>query len=118
MSFDIKFIRQALRTLVESRGLPSNLTCTLKAEQGKVETYYIYQFTNRFTLQATCSDYDLIIDLRIDSMSPTASLKMQRHDDLIRYMHMRKTTIIRSICNNTAYIIREVTDNRCYYSPD
>ena len=37
MSFDIKFKGKALRTLVESQGLPSDSTCALRAEPGKLD---------------------------------------------------------------------------------
>ena len=66
---------KALRMLIESRGLPSDSTCTLKAEPYKLDIkrwepgtlYSIYQFTNRFTLQT--GDYGVIIDIHVDSMA-------------------------------------------------
>ena len=46
MSFDIKFTK-ALRTLVESRGLPSDSTCVLEAEPGERKPGILF-----FSLQA------------------------------------------------------------------
>ena len=63
--------------IVESRGLASDSTCILKAEPGKLDIkrpklgILFYLFTSWFTLQT--SDYDVIIDLCINSMSLTTS---------------------------------------------
>ena len=72
---------QASRMLVEERGLPSDSTCTLEAEPGKLEIKRrepgiynsIYQFTSWSTLQI--SNYDEIIDFHVDSMSLKMSFK-------------------------------------------
>ena len=68
-----------LSYFVESRGLLSDSTCVLKAEPGKLDikrcepSIVFYQFTSCFALQT--SDYDVIIDIHVDSTSFTTSLK-------------------------------------------
>ena len=37
MSFDIKFTRQGFRMLVVPQGLPSDSTCVIEAESGKLD---------------------------------------------------------------------------------
>ena len=65
---------KALRTLRESRGLPSNSTCILKAKPGKTQSWYsFYQFRSSLTLQT--SDFDKIDDFDVDSTSLTMSFK-------------------------------------------
>ena len=72
--FDIKFTRE-----LNSRGLPSDSTCVLKAELGKLihqktRTWYsVYRFTHRFTLQT--SDYDVNFDFCVVSASLAMSFK-------------------------------------------
>ena len=60
----------ALRTLVESRGLPSDSTCVVQAEPGKFdiklrELAVVFYF---ISLLET-NDYDVIIDICVDSAS-------------------------------------------------
>ena len=68
--------------MLTSRGLPSDLTCVLKAEPGKLDIkrheagilyMTIYQLTNLFTVQTI--DYDIIIDFCVDSASLATSFK-------------------------------------------
>ena len=60
---------KVLRTLLRA----SDSTFVLKAEPGKLETWYsIYQFTNCFTLQ---SDYDVIFEFCVESAALTTSFK-------------------------------------------
>ena len=80
---------KALRMLLESRGLPSDSTCILEAEPGKLDIkktrtwYSINQFTHWFTRQT--SDYDIIIDFCVYSASLATSFqKVQCHHDLIK----------------------------------
>ena len=78
MSFGIKFTRQwASGTRVTSPGLPSDPTCILKAEPGKLDIkirkpgILFYQFTHWFTLQT--SEYDFVFDFGVDSASLATS---------------------------------------------
>ena len=79
MSFDIKFTRQGLRTLVDTASLPSDSTCVLKAKPGKLDIkktrtwYSIYQFNLCFILQT--SGKDIIFDFCVDSASLATSFK-------------------------------------------
>ena len=81
---------KALRTLVESRGLPINSTCVVKAETGtfvnSISKVSLYQFTHWFTLQ-TFVIGDVI-------------QKVLRYHDLIKIHAVRWPTFIRSACNN------------------
>ena len=63
-----------LRTLVESRGLPSNLTCVLKADPGKLDIKRCEPGTILFISLQAGSLYklaiiDVIIDFCVDSAS-------------------------------------------------
>ena len=94
---------KAPRMHVESRGLPSDSTCVIEAKPGKLyikrHKYSIYQFKSWFTLQT--SNYDVSIDLCVDSTSNNDAIqKVKRHDDLIQAHAMRWATFSRSTCNN------------------
>ena len=59
-------------SFVESQGLPSDSTCVLEAEPGKLDIKrgkpgILFQFTSWFTRQT--SDYDFVINFRVDSTS-------------------------------------------------
>ena len=68
-----------LRTLIDIARLAKQFN--MRSQSWAWETWYqktgtwysIYQFTSRFTVQT--SDYDVIIDFRVDSMSLTTSFK-------------------------------------------
>ena len=70
---------KASRMLVELRGLPSDSTCILEGMPAKLDIkrtwYSIYQLhvTSWFTVKT--SDYDVIIDFCIDSVSLATSFK-------------------------------------------
>ena len=70
---------KALRMLAESQGLPANSTYNVKAKPGKLDikrrkpVFYFISFTSCFTVQT--SDYDVIIDFCVNSMSSTRSFK-------------------------------------------
>ena len=65
---------KALRTLVESRGLPNDSTCVLEAEPGQLDiARHEPGIPSCFSLHAC--DYGVIIDFRVDSTSLTTSLK-------------------------------------------
>ena len=77
---------KALRTVLTSRGLPSDLTCVLKAEPGKLDIKDANLVTFLFiSLQAEpLFKLGIIIEVRVDSMLFTTSFKnAQRHDDLM-----------------------------------
>ena len=68
-----------MRRLVTSRGLPSNSTCVLKTEPGKLDIkrhepgILFISLTLGFALQT--SDYEVIIDVCVDSASLGTSFK-------------------------------------------
>ena len=71
---------KAWRILVESQGLPSDLTCILKAVSGKLDIkrcepgfLVISLFTSLFALQT--KDYDVIISFPVNSTSLIMSFK-------------------------------------------
>ena len=76
--------------MLTSRGLPSDSTCVLKAEPGKLDIkrrepgiLFISLYPLLNTLQT--SDYDVIFDCCVDSASLATSFKkVQRHHDLIK----------------------------------
>ena len=64
--------------MLTSRGLPSDSTCVLKAEPGKLdikrrEVFYLSVYPLLNTLQT--SDYDVIFDFCVDSASLATSFK-------------------------------------------
>ena len=67
--FDIKFTRQGLRTLVDIILLAEHSTCVLKLDINRRKPGILF-----ISLQAT-SNYDVIIDFRVDSMSLMTSFK-------------------------------------------
>ena len=65
--------------MLTSRGLPSDSTCVLKVEPGKLISkdanlvFYLSVYPLLNTLQT--SDYDVIFDFRVDSASLATSFK-------------------------------------------
>ena len=90
MSFDIKFTRQNLgERLLTSRGLPSDSTCVLKAEPGKLDIkrrepgIIFIRFPVLNTLQT--SDYGVFfLFLYRFSVISDVIQKVQRHHYLIK----------------------------------
>ena len=70
MSFDIKFTRQGFERL----GLPSDWTCVLEAEPGKLDIKK-HEPCILFISFLQTSDYDVIIDFCVDSASLATSFK-------------------------------------------
>ena len=61
---------KASRTLVESRGLPSDSTCVLEVEPGRLDIKILERGILFISLQVA-SNYDVSVDFRVDSTSLT-----------------------------------------------
>ena len=91
--------------LVKSRGLPSDSTCILKAEHGKLIlkdanlVFYLSVYTLLNTLQT--SDYDVffLFLCRFSFISEVIQ-KVQRHQDLIKVTCCEIDNIYQATCNN------------------
>ena len=91
--------------LVESRGLPSNSTCVLKAEPGKLlikdANLVFYLSVYKLVHSSNLSDYDVNIVFGVDSkVIDDVMQKVQRRDDLIKTHVAKYATFIKSACNN------------------
>ena len=74
VSFDIKFTIKALRTLIGSRGLPSDWTCVLEAEPGKLDIKRREPGILFISTPQTIDD-DVIIDFCVDLALLATSFK-------------------------------------------
>ena len=103
--------------LVESRGLPSDSTCILKPEPGKLDTKRRKQVILFISLQVSSlfkpAIIDLVIDFCVDSESLATSFKKRNVNMTVKTHAVRKTTFIRPTCNNTVKTSSLLSDRAC-----